>query len=149
MEVRMFHKLEPRSKLPAAKTTHPREEYGQPDVHNPTVGLEGYPGHRTQPGRTGYDPLESVSEMSHVLGVLINRFITLRLHTRNWFYLALMAFLGVLCMLPAIYCLGLFIASDGQPYELLVISVVAGLLGILWTSNLLMNLWYMRRTPPR
>jgi hypothetical protein len=57
--------------------------------------LIGWPGHRTRPGRTGYDPLERDFEYAHLQGVIFRRLITRTFRTRNPIYLILMAFMGV------------------------------------------------------
>jgi len=37
--------------------------------------LWGWPGHRTRPGRTGYDPLDSDFESAHIEGVIIRQLL--------------------------------------------------------------------------
>jgi tetratricopeptide (TPR) repeat protein len=58
--------------------------------------LPGWPGHRTRPGRSGYDPLERDFEYAHMQGVIFRRLITGTFRTRNPIYLIFMAFVGVL-----------------------------------------------------
>ena len=57
--------------------------------------LIGWPGHRTRPGRTGYDPLERDFEYAHLQGLIFRRLITRTFRTRNPIYIILMAFVGV------------------------------------------------------
>ncbi len=58
--------------------------------------LTGWPGHRTRPGRTGYDPLDRDFEYAHMQGMIFRRLITRTFRTRNPVYLILMAYIGVL-----------------------------------------------------
>lgn len=58
--------------------------------------LMGYPGYRNRQGRSGYDPLERNAEEAHMQGIMIRLLVTRKFRTRNPFYLATMAFMGVL-----------------------------------------------------
>jgi hypothetical protein len=42
---------------------------------DPTLGV-GQPGYRTQPGRSGYDPVETNLEAAHVAGVLLRKLLS-------------------------------------------------------------------------
>ncbi|HEY9527548.1 MAG TPA: tetratricopeptide repeat protein [Anaerolineales bacterium] len=64
--------------------------------------LIGWPGHRTRPGRTGYDPLERDFEYAHLQGLIFRRLITRTFRTRNPIYIILMAFVGVVYSLYGI-----------------------------------------------
>lgn len=45
--------------------------------------LPGWPGWRTRPGRSGYDPIDYQLEGAHVGGVLFRQFITFQFRSRN------------------------------------------------------------------
>jgi len=82
------------------------EEEGGPAEGEPVPGwvylgekeftLSGWPGHRTRPGRSGYDPLETDFEQAHITGILIRRLFTLKLRSHNPVYLLLMVFFGLI-----------------------------------------------------
>ena len=58
--------------------------------------LVGWAGHRTRPGRSGYDPLETDFELAHMEGVMIRLLLRGKFRTRNPLYLIFMACVGVL-----------------------------------------------------
>lgn len=74
--------------------------------------LTGWAGHRTRPGRTGYDPLDSDFELAHMEGVVLHLLLTRRFRTHNPFYLLFMIFLGLLYCMPLLF-LG-FALLDGE-----------------------------------
>jgi tetratricopeptide (TPR) repeat protein len=61
--------------------------------------LMGYPGYHNRQGRSGYDPLERNAEEARMQGIMIRLLLTRKFRTRNPFYLATMAFMGVLFLL--------------------------------------------------
>lgn len=65
--------------------------------------LIGWPGYRTRPGRSGYDPLESSFEDAHMGGVILVKLFGRTLRTRNPFYLAFMTWVGCLLFLPGVF----------------------------------------------
>jgi hypothetical protein len=58
--------------------------------------LLGWPGYRTRPGRSGWDPIETDNEAAHMEGTFIRNIFTLQARTRNPFYLFLMFVFGVI-----------------------------------------------------
>jgi hypothetical protein len=50
----------------------------------------GFPGYRTRPNRSGFDPLDTYAEEYHVPGVFLRNWFTLKVRTRKPFYLVLM-----------------------------------------------------------
>jgi hypothetical protein len=56
--------------------------------------LPGLPGYRTRQGRSGYDPLDTNREAAFMEGTFYRNLFTLRLRTRNAFYLVLMFIFG-------------------------------------------------------
>jgi tetratricopeptide (TPR) repeat protein len=67
--------------------------------------LKGWAGHRTRPGRSGYDPLDRDFELAHVEGVIIHRLFIGRFRTRNPVFLFIMACMGVLYSLYGLFAL--------------------------------------------
>jgi hypothetical protein len=49
--------------------------------------LQGWPGYRTRDNRSGLDPLDTQPEAAHMEGTFFHNLFTLRLRTRNPFYL--------------------------------------------------------------
>lgn len=57
--------------------------------------LPGFPGYRTRQERSGLDPLDTNREAAFMEGTFYRNLFTLRLRTRNAFYLFLMFLFGV------------------------------------------------------
>ena len=93
-----------------------------------TTELEGWPGHRTQPGKSGLDPLESDFEAAHMTGVFLRNLLTGRLRTHNPVYLALMLVLGLLCLAPL--ALAIYEAWAGNSVPLIGCAYLAPLAGV-------------------
>lgn len=66
------------------------------------IELPGFPGYRTRDGRTGYDPLDTNREAAFMEGTFYRNLFTLKLRTRNPFYLVLMFLFG---LVPFPFCL--------------------------------------------
>ncbi len=86
-----------------------------------TALMDGWPGHRTQPGKSSLDPLENDFEAAHMTGVFLRNLLIGRLRTRNPIYLALLLIIGLFCLAPlalAIYeaMAGNASALHGWPY---------------------------------
>src|SRR5574338_934128 len=58
--------------------------------------LPGFPGYRLREGRSGLDPLDTDWEAAHMEGTFYRNLFTLRLRTRNTFYLILMFVFGII-----------------------------------------------------
>ena len=99
--------------------------------------LTGWPGHRTRPGRSGYDPLERDFEYAHMQGVIFRRLITRTFRTRNPIYLTLMAFMGVVYSLYGVLAFTL-----GKWYGVLtgIISSPYLIVGIALLINVYLSL---------
>ncbi len=104
--------------------------------------LQGFPGHRTRQNRSGLDPLDTQAEAAHMEGTFLSNTFTLKLRTRNPFYLILMFVFGVIPFL----ILAFLIISEiitGNPSILLsliypaVIIVIAGVV----TINFLLSIF--------
>jgi tetratricopeptide (TPR) repeat protein len=103
-----------------------------------TMVLCGWPGNRTRPGRSGYDPLDSEYELAHMEGVILRQLIMGKFRTRNPLALFLMFFWGIMGCLSLLFTL--VMALSGQPRALLsnifftpYIAVGAAL---LWNATL-------------
>lgn len=84
--------------------------------------VRGLPGYRTRNGRTGYDPLDTRAEAARMEGLFIKNLFTLKLRTRNPFYLILMAVFGTI---PFIILSGLTIIelSSSSPPNWFILIV--------------------------
>ena len=88
------------------------------EIENPVPGwlytagksfvLAGWPSHRTRPGRSGYDPLDTDFEQAHIEGVIIHKLLTRKFRTHNPVYLIGMTVFGLLS------CLSLFLLLRGN-----------------------------------
>ena len=58
--------------------------------------LPGFPGYRLREGRSGLDPLDTDREAAHMEGTFYRNLFTLKLRTRDGFYLILMFVFGVI-----------------------------------------------------
>jgi len=65
------------------------------NIHDKS-NIPGYPGYRTRPGRSGYDPVDRGREAGHMQGVFWRQALTGQLRTRKPVYLVLMFLFGVL-----------------------------------------------------
>ncbi len=81
--------------------------------------LSGWAGRWIRPGRTGYDPLDTNFELSHMEGVIARLLLTVKFRTHNPLYLLIMTFLGLFYLLPL-----LFVA----------LTLVEGGWGLIWVS---------------
>jgi hypothetical protein len=123
---------------------------GDSDYQNPVPGwvymsepsflLTGWPGNRTRPGRSGYDPLDTDFENAHLEGIMIRMMFTGRFRTHNTFYLLFMSFVGF-CMSTPILLVGLaFIQGDTIPIYPLIILSPYWMVGIAVLINVYLSL---------
>lgn len=82
-----------------------------------TMVLRGWPGNRTRPGRSGYDPLDTEFELAHMEGVILRQLILGKFRTRNLLALFLMYFWGIMGCQSLLFTL--VMALSGEPRALL------------------------------
>jgi len=99
--------------------------------------LKGWAGHRTRPGRTGYDPLDRDFEFAHVEGVIIRRLFTGRFRTRNPVFLFIMACMGVVYSLFGLLPL---LLADPATIGASIIAIPYAVLGIGILFNVYLSL---------
>ncbi len=99
--------------------------------------LRGTPGHRTLPGKSGLDPVESYAEDARVRGIIIRSLITFKLRTHNPVYLLSMAFFGTIMSLPFLYAIPALVLGDTG---LLAISMLNGVMGPFLLVNVFLSL---------
>jgi hypothetical protein len=112
--------------------------------------LPGVPGYRTRQGRSGYDPLDTNREAAFMEGTFYRNLFTLRLRTRNTFYLILMFIFGTATTVFMSFTLYAFISAPkygekGLSYYLIlgVVYLVFGfilIVGLALLANFLINL---------
>jgi len=73
---------------------------------DPTAILQGWPGHRHRPDRSGYDPVDTYTEYGHLQGVFFRHLFTGKLRTSNPVYLFLMGAGGLYALFPLVFILG-------------------------------------------
>jgi tetratricopeptide (TPR) repeat protein len=109
-------------------------------LSEPAYLLRGWAGHRNRQGRIGLDPLDTDFEEAHIEGTIIRKAISLKLRTKNPFYLVMMAFFASIYSVPLCSLPFLFIdIIQGERASILTIAIL-GLLGIfgliLWVNIL-------------
>ncbi|KAA3644633.1 MAG: hypothetical protein DWQ07_14555 [Chloroflexi bacterium] len=73
---------------------NPRDDI-RVEFDNPDFQLPGWPGYRTRPGYSGYDPLDYQYEYSHFQGRIMRSLITRDWHTNNLFFKSILDFVGL------------------------------------------------------
>jgi len=73
--------------------------------------LLGFPGYRNRGDRSGLDPIDNENELGHMEGTFARALFTLKLRTRNLFYLVAMFLLGVV---PTVISIVILIATIGE-----------------------------------
>ena len=100
-----------------------------------TAWLPGWPGCRTRPGRSGYDPLDQDFELAHMQGVMLRVLFAGRLRTRNLVYLVLLTIVGLVFCLPLVFILGTALTEwIGALLTLLIFSPSIALGLAIWVN---------------
>jgi len=116
--------------------------------------LPGFPGYRTRPGRTGYDPLDTNREAAFMEGTFYRNALTLRLRTRNMFYLILMFVFGVVPFVPLFFAMIQRVPEIlqdiylGGLQELVLLVLFTFVTGAITINFLLSILEIMKIIPP-
>jgi tetratricopeptide (TPR) repeat protein len=105
--------------------------------------LVGWPGHRTLPGKSGYDPLETDFEQAHMTGLIIRLLITGKFRTKNPIYLLFMTFLGLFFCLPLITVPVLIYGESNSILPLILFSPYI-IIGIAIYVNVILSLWCVK-----
>jgi hypothetical protein len=101
--------------------------------------LRGWPGHRTRPGRSGYDYVDTAAEEGYMLGLIVRQLFagTLPLETPLSRLLALV--IGAAALLPLPACL--YAAVNGEPAYI----CLAGYLALFWVPGAAL-IWNVMRS---
>ncbi len=83
----------------------------KPEKQSPESQLLGFPGYRNRGDRSGLDPIDNENELGHMEGTFARALFTLKLRTRNLFYLVAMFLLGVV---PTVISIVILIATIGE-----------------------------------
>ncbi len=113
-----------------------------------TAELTGWPGHRTRPGRSGLDYLESEYEWAHIQGVLYRQLFTLKFRTSDPLHLLLMLLFGFITTFPlALSFAEMFFGNWQIGLGILLVDFIGiyPILGVVVLINLVINLV----TPPQ
>jgi len=101
--------------------------------------LTGWPGHRTRPGRSGYDPLEADFEAAHICGIITHQVLIGKFRTSNPIYLLIMLCLGVLTSFPLLAVVALLVGNiDAIPF--LLANAPYWLFGLVLLANVYVSL---------
>jgi tetratricopeptide (TPR) repeat protein len=110
-------------------------------MDEPGFLMAGWPGHRTRPGRCGYDPLDTDFELAHMEGVMIRLLFTRKLRSHNPFYLFGMAYLGIIFCLPLLLAgMALMSQNDLIPVLVLIIYSPFWVIGAAMLLNVYLSL---------
>jgi len=104
-----------------------------------TFLLAGWAGHRTRPGRSGFDPLDTDFELAHMEGVIIRLLFTSKLRTLNPLYLLFMIYVGLVFCLPLFGVIGLF-QGDWSSLFIIVVYSPYWIVGIALLNNVIFSL---------
>jgi len=100
--------------------------------------LPGWPGYRTRPGRSGYDPVDTRSEAGHTAGTIIHKLITGR--SRNPVYLFFLGILGLVLIAPFFLTIQETVHGNLLPWQAWLFVLITGIAGIAILVNLVRNL---------
>jgi hypothetical protein len=114
----------------------------------------GIPGYRTREGRSGLDPIETNLEGAYMEGTFYRNLFTLRIRTRNIFYLILMFIFGVMPLFGLIYLVGIGFYESTQTMGnsiliFIILTILLLLIPLAITLNFLLSiLEIMKLIPP-
>lgn len=97
----------------------------------------GFPGYRNRSDRSGLDYIDTAREYGHMEGKFLRYLFTLRLRTRNPFYLGAMLILGLAALLPMIAV----VAELSRYSELLCLGLPIFAFGVALLGNFTINLY--------
>jgi len=128
----------PNTQLPVEEL--PPQHLTEPESQDPSLELPGWPGFRTQSGHSGLDPVESYSELGHVLGICLRDLLLFRVRTRSSMAWIGMAFVGFLFLAPLGVTI-LYLPNLGDAsLPLLVFTFFPAILGLLLLTNLALDI---------
>lgn len=104
--------------------------------------LPGWPGYRTRPGRSGYDPLDAPFERAQFVGRVTMSLIRQDWHTDNLFYLALLNLFGFLTSFVALFFVVGIILPWLNPILWIGFRGLAGILGFVLVNYLVIGLGF-------
>lgn len=102
--------------------------------------LKGWPGHRTRPGRSGYDPLDSDFEYAQMQGRIMRMLFTKKLRTHNPFYLLFMTLVGMIFCLPIILSVGATLNGEFEYFAFMFHYGIQSAIGIAIMFNVLSSI---------
>ena len=107
--------------------------------------LPGWPGYRTRQGRSGYDPIDSDTEGAHIAGVVIRRFITGQIKTKNPVSIFLFALFGTALVLPLILAVVETAGGNPMPSGAWCYLILSGAIGLAALINFIRNLIQIKK----
>ena len=106
-----------------------------------TSWLRGWPGNRTRPRRSGYDPLDMDFELAHIQGVLLRKLFTLKFRTRNPIYLLGMLLCGLIFNLPLVFSISLLLKNFMASLVAFLVFSPLIALGMVLLLNLVLSIF--------
>ena len=97
--------------------------------------LPGWPGHRTRPGRSGYDPLDSDFEYAQMQGRILRMLFTIRMRTYSTIYLLFMTLVGLMYSLPMLLTIATVLNGELRYVWLMAVFSVDFAVGLALLAN--------------
>ena len=101
--------------------------------------LPGWPGYRTRPGRSGYDPIDYQIESAHMEGVMIRLLLTRKFRTHNPIYLFIMSYVGILYCLPLLFIGAALLSGEWMLILPSLLYSPAGIVGVAVLGNIYLS----------
>ena len=112
---------------------------GKSDQNGPS-SLPGWPGYRTRDGRSGYDPIDTRTEVAHTVGTFIQYLLTGRLRIKNPMYLVLSGVLGLALVTPLILVVAETFNGNTFLLDAWITLLIVGIVGLAVLVNFFKNL---------
>jgi len=135
--VNQFEKGNNMSKKNAPKS--PKSPTEKESQENPSA-LPGWPGYRTKGGRSGYDPIDTRTEVAHVSGSFLQKLFAGQLRIKNPIVLVLSGLLGLVLTAPLILAIFEVLSGNVSSPNAWITFLIAGAFGIALLFNFIKNL---------
>jgi hypothetical protein len=123
-----------------------------PYLDDRMLRLRGWPGHRTLPGKSGLDYLDTIAEVAHMEGIFLHNLVTLRLVSDEPVYQGLLALVSFFGIAP-FTCAAILDLTGGGPilqvswFCLAPLAAVGALFSASLVKSLRRALSSLKRTP--
>jgi hypothetical protein len=127
----------------------PQNKQKRDALFDSTGQYRGLPGYRTRDNRSGFDPIDTPAESARMEGLFYRNVFTLRIRTKNVFYLVMMFLFGVLPLFGLAYFAKVIITGTptSQWVFLIFLFPFIALTGAI-TTNLILSLLEIKHIIP-